>query len=66
MSAEIMKSPSKFYSKSTVVFNTEFTTTPGGEEKSREEIRKQAGKYKVRRHGTGTGFDDINITNDIS
>ena len=46
MNKELAKKPQKFFSKSTVVFNTEiFTTT--GPSKTRDEVREEAGEYKV-------------------
>jgi len=58
MSTAIAKKPQKFFSKSTVSFNTEVVTTTGPS-KTREEIRKESGEYKVGREGDGIGYDGI-------
>ena len=57
MNAALAKKPQKFFSKSTVIFNTEIINT-AGPSKTREEVRKEAGEYKVGRDGTGIGFDN--------
>ena len=64
MSAAIAKKPQKFYSKSSVTFNTEVVTTTGPS-KTREEIREETGEYKVGRNGEGTGYDEIDDENTI-
>ena len=46
MNKELAKKPQKFFSKSTVVFNTEIVTT-SGPAKTREEIRRETGEYRV-------------------
>ena len=66
MSAALAKKPQKFYSKSTVVFNTETEISPTNPPLTREEIRERAGEYKQGRDGGGVGYDDIDTTNDIS
>ena len=58
MSTAIAKKPQKFFSKSTVVFNTEIITT-SGPAKTREEVRKESGEYKVGRNGEGIGYEGI-------
>jgi hypothetical protein len=57
MSTAIAKKPQKFFSKSTVVFNTEIITT-SGPSKTREEVRKESGEYKVGRDGDGIGYQN--------
>ena len=46
MNKELAKKPQKFFSKSTVVFDTEIVTT-SGPVKTREEIRNETGEYRV-------------------
>ena len=58
MSTAIAKKPQKFFSKSTVVFNTEIITT-SGPAKTREEVREESGEYKVGRNGEGIGYEGI-------
>ena len=58
MSTAISKKPQKFFSKSTVVFNTEIITT-SGPAKTREEVREESGEYKVGRNGEGIGYEGI-------
>ena len=64
MNAALAKKPQKFFSTSAVTFKTEIVTTTGPT-KTREEIRKEAGDYKVGRGGTGTGFDNMDDDNTI-
>ena len=61
MNAALAKKPQKFFSTSTVVFNTEIETT-GGRIKTREEIREEAGEYKTGGAGAGIGFDEIGFS----
>jgi hypothetical protein len=61
---ELAKKPQKFFSKSTVIFNTEIINT-AGPSKTREEVRKEAGEYKVGRKGGGAGYDGIDDDNTI-
>ena len=65
MNAALAKKPQKFFSKSTVIFNTEVITTTGPS-KTREEVRKESGEYRVGRQGGGIGFNEINEDNDIT
>jgi hypothetical protein len=59
MNKELAKKPQKFFSKSTVVFNTEIVTTLGPV-KTREEIRKETGEYRVGKINTdGISGDSI-------
>ena len=64
MSTALAKQPQKFFSYSTVAFNAEIVTTEGPD-KTRDEIRKEAGEYKVGRGGDGVGFDNNNDDNTI-
>ena len=62
MNKELTKKPQKFFSKSTVVFNTEIVTT-SGPVKTREEIRKETGEYRVGNTDTdGISGDGIGNT----
>ena len=63
MNKELAKKPQKFFSKSSVTFGTEVVTTFDSDVKTREEIRKESGEYKVGRKGTGVGYDEINEDN---
>jgi hypothetical protein len=64
MNTALAKKPQKFYSTSEVKFNTEVVTS-FDPSKTREEIRKEAGEYKVGRGGDGVGFDNNNEDNTI-
>ena len=55
MSAELAKSPPKFFSKSVVKFGTEVIAT-GDSAKTRDDVRSS--EQKIGRKGTGIGFDD--------
>ena len=55
MSAELAKSPPKFFSKSTVKFGTEIITS-GNSTKTRDDVRNM--EQQIGRKGTGIGFDD--------
>ena len=59
MNKELAKKPQKFFSKSTVVFNTEVVTT-SGPIKTREEIREEIKEYRVGKTNTdGIGGDGV-------
>ena len=65
MNKELAKKPQKFFSKSTVTFNTEIVSTTGPS-KTREEIRKESGEYRSgNRSNNGVGFGEINDNNGI-
>ena len=66
MSKNLAKKPQKFFSKSTVVFNTEYSTTFESPHKTREEIRKESGEYQVGNDGDGVGYDETEDDNTIS
>lgn len=55
MSAELAKSPPKFFSKSTVKFGTEIITS-GNSTKTRDDVRNM--EQQIGRKGKGIGFDD--------
>ena len=54
MSAELAKSPPKFYSKSVVKFGTEIITS-GESSKTRDDVRNN--EQKIGTKGTGIGFE---------
>ena len=64
MSTALAKKPQKFFSKSSVTFGAEIVTS-FDPVKTRDEIRKEAGEYKVGRDGDGVGFDNNNDDNTI-
>ena len=65
MNKELAKKPQKFFSKSTVVFNTEIVTT-SSPSKTREEIRKEEGIQRIGRKRTdGVGSSDIGENNNV-
>jgi len=64
MNKELAKKPQKFFSKSTVVFNTEVVTTTGPS-KTREEIREERTHRTGREIKTGLGSATIGENNDI-
>ena len=62
---ELNKKPQKYYSKSTVVFNSELTVTPSGSPLTREQVREKAGKQNIQQKTTGVGYAQIGISNTI-
>jgi len=60
---EINKKPSKFYSKSTVVFNGELEIEASGIPLTREEVRKSTGKQNIVDKKTGVGYSTIGMPN---
>ena len=64
LNTALAKKPQKFFSKSSVTFGTEVVTT-FDPVKSRDQIRKEAGEYKVGRDADGIGFDNNNDDNTI-
>ena len=60
---ELKKKPQKFFSKSTVVFNSEVSVDPTGTPKTREEIRDIGGtqnvKFEQLETNTGVGFEEV-------
>ena len=63
---ELAKKPQKFYSKSTVVFNSELIASPTGVSKTREQTRKSTGKQNIQQAGTGIGYQQIGNDNTIT
>ena len=63
---ELAKKPQKFYSKSTVVFNSELVASPTGISKTREQTRKSTGKQNIQQAGTGIGYQQIGNDNTIT
>ena len=64
---ELAKKPQKYFSKSTVIFNSELAFTPTGAPMTRDEIREQTGVQNIQPAGilgTGIGYaviEDDNI-----
>ncbi len=59
---ELAKKPQKYFSKSTVVFNSELEFIPTGASKTRDEVRKLAGVQNIQPAGilgTGIGYEVI-------
>jgi len=65
MNKELAKKPQKFFSKSTVVFNTEIVTT-SSPSKTREEIRKEEGIQRIgRKRQDNLGSSEIGENNNV-
>ena len=62
---ELAKKPQKYFSKSTVVFNSELSVTPTGISMTREQVRASAGVQNIQQAGTGLGYTQIGINNQI-
>ena len=62
---ELTKKPQKFFSKSTVVFNSELSVVPSGAPMTREQVREATGKQNIQEAGTGIGYTQIGINNQI-
>ena len=64
---ELAKKPQKYFSKSTVIFNSELAFTPTGAPMTRDEVREQTGVQNIQPAGilgTGIGYaviEDDNI-----
>ena len=59
---ELAKKPQKYFSKSTVVFNSELEVIPTGAPKTRDEVRNSAGTQNIQPAGilgTGIGYEII-------
>jgi len=66
MNKELAKKPQKFFSKSTVVFNTEVITT-SSPSKTREEVRKEEGIQKIgNKRNNGLGSNTIGGNNNVA
>ena len=63
---ELAKKPQKYFSKSTVVFNSELSVTPTGIPQTREQVRSAAGAQNIQQIGTGVGYTQIGINNQIA
>ena len=64
MSAALAKKPQKFYSKSTVIFNSEIELTSLNTPTSRETAR--GGEQNIGRNGDGISYDDVGTDNNVS
>ena len=62
---ELAKKPQKYFSKSTVVFNSELSVTPSGVSMTREQVRASAGVQNIQQAGTGVGYQKIGQNNQI-
>ena len=62
---ELAKKPQKYFSKSTVVFNSELSVIPSGVPSTREQVREATGKQNIQQSGTGVGYQIIGQTNQI-
>ena len=56
---ELTQKPSKFFSKSSVVFNDELSVQPTGTPTTREEIRASLGTQNIEHILDGLGFLEI-------
>ena len=59
---ELAKKPQKYFSKSTVIFNSELAFTPTGAPMTRDEVREQTGVQNIQPAGilgTGIGYEII-------
>ena len=56
---ELTQQPSKFFSKSTVLFNDELSVQPTGEPRTREEVRAALGVQNIEHILRGIGFMEI-------
>ena len=63
---ELAKKPQKFYSKSTVVFNSELSVVPTGVPQTREQVRESTGIQNIQQAGTGIGYLKIGQNNIIT
>ena len=63
---ELAKKPQKYFSKSTVVFNSELSVTPTGIPQTREQVRAATGAQNIQQSGTGIGYTKIGSNNTIT
>ena len=63
---ELAKKPQKFYTKSTVVFNSELAIIPSPNTLTREQVRKRTGVQNIKQSGTGIGYQQIGDDNIIT
>jgi hypothetical protein len=64
MSTHLSSQPKKHFSKSTVAFGVEYTTN-FNKGKTREQIREESGAQNIQQAGTGVGYTQIGINNQI-
>ena len=62
---ELAKKPQKYFSKSTVVFNSELSVLPSVSTMTREQVRAATGEQNIQQAGTGIGYTQIGINNQI-
>ena len=66
MSTQLASQPKKYFSKSTVSFNTSVVSTMDFDKvKTRDEIREATGAQNVQQIGTGIGYQIIGENNQI-
>jgi hypothetical protein len=58
---ELTQHPSKFFSKSSIIFNGELSVLPTGKPLTREEVRKALGTQNIEHLIDGLGLEDISI-----
>jgi len=58
---ELTQHPSKFFSKSSVIFNGELSVLPTGKPLTREEVRKALGTQNIEHLIDGLGLEEIRI-----
>ena len=63
---ELTQQPSKFFSKSSVIFNGELSVQPTDKPLTREEIRKTLGTQNIEHLIDGLGLEDIIIDGDYT
>ena len=63
---ELAKKPQKYFSKSTVVFNSELSVLPSVDTMTREQIRAATGVQNIQQIGEGIGYQTIGIDNEIT
>ena len=62
---ELAKKSQKFFSKSTVLFGSELSVLPSGAPIAREQVREATGAQNIQQIGTGIGYTQIGINNQI-
>tara|TARA_Y100000592_G_scaffold94879_1_gene160367 strand:- start:51 stop:1031 length:981 start_codon:yes stop_codon:yes gene_type:complete len=63
---ELTKKPQKFFTKSTVVFNSELVVTPSPNTLTREQARAATGTQNILNIGEGIGYQTIGLDNIIT
>ena len=63
---ELTKKPQKFFTKSTVVFNSELVVAPSPNTLTREQVRAATGAQNISNIGEGIGYQTIGLDNIIT